>query len=74
MANLRDAFARLHADDDTAYDIAASDHPACKRYMRWLCHEMLPTFAETGTYKWPSSEAEFDALIAEAVNAVRPMQ
>jgi hypothetical protein len=61
---------------------AASDHPACKRYQRWLCHDLLPALDRLGfrgergrgEYEWPGSRAEFEAMITAAVNAVRPVQ
>lgn len=74
----RDALARLQADDDLHCEIANSAHPACRRYMRWLCHEMLPALGVLGLgpgeYEWPGTPAEFEAMLAAAVAAVRPVQ
>jgi hypothetical protein len=73
LTDITEALAALQADEELGYAIAESDHPAAKRYMRWLCHECLPA-VRRGGYDWPYGQDEFDRMIREAVNAVRPIQ
>jgi hypothetical protein len=54
-----------------------SDHPAARRFSRWLRHEVLPEIdpfglrPRCGHYFWPSPRAALDALFSEAIGAVR---
>lgn len=78
----RAALARLEADDDLRVEIANSGHPDARRFMRWLTHECLPAIDPfglrgppgAGEYEWPGSAAEFEAMLAAAVAAVRLVQ
>ena len=78
----RDALARLEADDELRVEIANSNHPDARQFMHWLTHECLPALDPfglrgppgAGEYTWPGSIAEFEAMLAAAVHAVRPVQ
>ena len=67
-----DALDLLITDYGVSYDVALSNHPACKRYWRWLCHEIGPAVRKTGKYTWPGAQAELEAMVTEALNAAGP--
>jgi hypothetical protein len=37
-------------DDDIRIYVFESDRPDAKRYVRWLCHDVVPTIWLTGSY------------------------
>lgn len=57
-------------------------HPDARRFADWLCHELMPAIDPfglrgplgQGEYEWPESAAAFEAMVAAAVNPVRPVQ
>jgi hypothetical protein len=82
-ANWRDAWARLEADDELLAEIFESTDPRARRLRRWVTHDLLPALdpfglrgndPDAGEYEWPGSQAEFDAMVAAAVEAARPVQ
>jgi hypothetical protein len=78
----RDPLARLQADDDLMVELMESEHPDARRFVRWLTHDLLPAIDPmglrglpgAGEYVWPDTQEAFEAMLAAAVNAVRPVQ
>ena len=65
-------------DGELFHTIMNNEHPACRRLLRWMSHEVLPAVDPfgyrgepgAGSYVWPGTQIEFDAMIQDAVRAV----
>jgi hypothetical protein len=69
-----DPIALLAEDDALSHAIAVSDHPACRRFERWLNHEVMPLLFRGKMYHWPHGGAALQRMIREAIDGAKPYQ
>jgi hypothetical protein len=61
----------IEADDALVAAIATSVDPRARRLRRWLTRAALPALEIA---EWPGTRADLAQMVADAVDAVRPVE